>query len=180
MIALWMLWTAGFTLLLTCIGFAMERLVALGARPRRLVWMVTLAASAATPPVLAVARSAAPAPHDGASIVRIETRTVDVGQRVQGDQHTPAVGALTPEPAPAPSGRPILPADSMMLTGWLLASAMLLLHGVVTLATLHRLRTRWPVTQVDGESVLVAPDFGPAVVGVRHPQIVLPTWALCL
>lgn len=39
-------------------------------------------------------------------------------------------------------------------------------------------RARWPIAQMHGTSVCVAPALGPAVVGVFRPTIVLPAWIL--
>jgi hypothetical protein len=53
---------------------------------------------------------------------------------------------------------------------------------VVVLSTsalrLRLARAAWKRRLVDGTPVLVSPDLGPAVVGVRHPEIVLPRWAM--
>jgi len=39
-------------------------------------------------------------------------------------------------------------------------------------------RARWPIAQMHGTSVCVAPALGPAVVGVFRPTVVLPAWIL--
>ncbi|MGH7593563.1 MAG: M56 family metallopeptidase [Gemmatimonadales bacterium] len=43
-----------------------------------------------------------------------------------------------------------------------------------------RARRRWRTVTVDGVTLLVSPHFGPAIVGVWHPQIVIPEWGLAL
>ena len=70
--------------------------------------------------------------------------------------------------------------DSDRIVGsvWLAMSAA---FGLWLLATQRRLRRRlrdYPSRIVDGERVLISSDFGPAVVGIVRPQIVLPEWAL--
>lgn len=70
--------------------------------------------------------------------------------------------------------------DRVLGSAWLAASAILALS---LLATQRRLRRRLRVCAsriVDGEQVLVSSDFGPAVVGLVRPQIVLPEWALAM
>jgi beta-lactamase regulating signal transducer with metallopeptidase domain len=81
--------------------------------------------------------------------------------------------------APAASGRaaPIV-SDRVLGSAWLAASVVFALWLV---ATQRRLRRRLRICSsriVDGERVLVSSDFGPAVVGVVRPQIVLPEWTL--
>ena len=92
-----------------------------------------------------------------------------------------AVVAETEGAAPAASarGEPIV-SDRVLGWAWLAASAVSAL-GLV--ATQRRLRRRLGGCRsriVDGEPVLVSSDFGPAVVGVVRPRIVLPEWALAM
>jgi bla regulator protein blaR1 len=83
--------------------------------------------------------------------------------------------------APAASGRkePIV-SDRMLASAWLAASAVVALWLVASQRRLRRRLRGYPSRIVDGERVLVSPDFGPAVVGVVRPQIVLPEWALAI
>ena len=83
--------------------------------------------------------------------------------------------------APAATRRkePIV-SDRVLGSAWLAASAIFALWLI---ATQRRLRRRLRVCAsriVDGERVLVSSDFGPAVVGVVRPQIVLPEWVLAM
>jgi len=79
---------------------------------------------------------------------------------------------------------PVVPAvpglDQVLLIAWGLASLVLLgalLHGV---GVLQGRRREWRRSEVNGRVVLVAPDLGPAVIGWRRAQVVLPLWALAL
>jgi TonB family protein len=68
----------------------------------------------------------------------------------------------------------------VFVAAWCVASVILLvrlLRGVRRLATQRR---GWLRRIVDGVPVLVAPDIGPAVVGIRRPEVVIPEWALSL
>jgi TonB family protein len=49
---------------------------------------------------------------------------------------------------------------------------------VVAALRLARRRRAWPVETVAGETVLVSPSVGPAVVGFVRPRIVMPRWTL--
>lgn len=68
--------------------------------------------------------------------------------------------------------------DSALTIGWGVGA----LIAVLALAGgLHHLRARarrWDSARVAGEDVLLSADFGPALVGVWSPRIVLPRWAL--
>jgi beta-lactamase regulating signal transducer with metallopeptidase domain/polyisoprenoid-binding protein YceI len=58
-----------------------------------------------------------------------------------------------------------------------LACLALILRDLLRVA---RRRSLWRRTRVDGVVVFLSNDDGPAVVGLRHPAIVLPTWSLAL
>lgn len=63
---------------------------------------------------------------------------------------------------------------------WVGASLVL---GIILLAGIlrvRRLRRNWTAERVDGTDVLVSESLGPAVVGVRRPVIVVPSWVLGL
>src|SRR4030095_1679071 len=61
------------------------------------------------------------------------------------------------------------------------AAALLALAGYGAATwSLARRRRSWREVEVDGQSVLLAPGTGPAVVGALRPQIVVPEWSLDL
>jgi hypothetical protein len=57
---------------------------------------------------------------------------------------------------------------------WLAASLVLLVGLIGGFWRLHRRALRWPRRYLAGREVLVSEDFGPALVGVISPRIVLP------
>jgi len=66
-----------------------------------------------------------------------------------------------------------------VLTGaWAALTTALLAVGLATLRRFRRGRRGWPVLAVAGVPVRVAPAAGPAVVGLLHPEIVVPAWLL--
>lgn len=71
-------------------------------------------------------------------------------------------------------------ASMMLATAWVIVSALLLLRIARGLRELAHRERQWMAREIDGVPVLVAPDLGPAVVGVRRPAIVIPAWALTL
>ena len=73
---------------------------------------------------------------------------------------------------PAASGGPSL--DVLVGLAWIVVSFAALAVGWSALARLRTDASGWHSAVVQGEDVLIAPDFGPAVVGVLRPRIVLP------
>lgn len=67
-----------------------------------------------------------------------------------------------------------------VLLAWMLVSGALLVTLIVTAVRLNAERRQWRAREVANTSVLVSPRFGPAIVGVRRPQIVVPEWVLAL
>ena len=61
---------------------------------------------------------------------------------------------------------------------WLALSAGLLTLFVLVYLRFHRARSRWPLAEVQGTRVRVAPDAGPAVVGLARPEIIVPAWLI--
>ena len=56
--------------------------------------------------------------------------------------------------------------------------ATLLVFGAI-LGLMVRSRRRWPRRSVDGEEVYVSEGFGPALIGVMRPSVVIPEWLFC-
>ena len=174
MIALVMLAACLAAAALAAGAWAAERTARLWRRPTRWVWGAALLAAALAPawslaPRVPArpARAAAPV---APSTVRLPTLVV----RANG-----ALDAMRARLGPR-VGRVLARADRPLALAWALSSAL----ALATLAAAHlRLRRRaraWPRTVVDGIPVRVAPDLGPAVVGVRRTEIVLDEWTLAM
>lgn len=73
---------------------------------------------------------------------------------------------------------PARPSDLAIV--WLLLSSATALWVVVSQRRLGRVSRRWKRDSANGTEFVVSEDFGPAVVGILRPQIVLPVWALSL
>ncbi|MEO8562771.1 MAG: M56 family metallopeptidase [bacterium] len=63
---------------------------------------------------------------------------------------------------------------------WLTASVTMLGFLLVAARRLRRDRSTWRPATIAGTSVLVSERFGPALVGLTRPSIVLPSWVLSL
>ncbi|MEO7190858.1 MAG: M56 family metallopeptidase [Vicinamibacterales bacterium] len=70
--------------------------------------------------------------------------------------------------------------DPLLAVCWAISSAAIGLIYVAGLTALSRRRRGWRLLVVESETVLVAPDLGPAVVGLFPSRIVLPEWVFTL
>jgi hypothetical protein len=62
--------------------------------------------------------------------------------------------------------------------GWAALTALLVAGSLLTLGRFRRGRRGWPLFPIAGIPVRVAPAAGPAVIGLMHPEIVVPAWLL--
>jgi hypothetical protein len=165
MMALWMLYAAVLSALVTLAAWGAEQALRLNGRPARWVWASALAASLMVPATVGVrpplhgGEIAAGSPAGGADGARSEA----LGR----------LTALRPTPSPA-----LERATPYLLGAWALATAGGLVFFGVGLRHLSHRRRRWPRENVRGGTVRISERFGPAVVGVLRPEIVLPRWML--
>src|SRR5436190_1037058 len=61
---------------------------------------------------------------------------------------------------------------------WLAASTLLVLLYAVVFLRFQLMRRRWPIAELQGVRVRLAPDGGPVVVGLSRQEIVVPRWLL--
>ncbi len=173
MLLAWMAYSVLFGVLVSAAALAVERVAATWGRAQRFVWVGALVAAVAAPSTFAsrprtLALGAAREPA-GISTV------VDADVAVPFDARMP-----TRESLASRVSRIIAASDDLMLRVWVLAS----LAGVALIVRatigLRRRRVRWRRVDVDGVSVLVSPNVGPAVVGALAPRVVIPQWSLSL
>lgn len=163
----WMLYAALVGAIVAVGGLALERLAAAMGQPRRIAWLAALKLAVAIP-LTGIWRSPETAPA--------------------------VVEAATPEPAAVAGGTvenlwsviPTLPVPEDVSTGrialfaWGAGSlaSLAVLAGVLVL--IARGRRRWERRNVHGTEVYVSRRFGPALVGVARPEVVIPAWVLDL
>ena len=164
MIAAWMLYCVAIAVLFAVVGEALERALHLARRATRWAWVAALVGSYVVP-VAAWLRPAA----FGALPVPL-ARPVATGPITSRP-----VGGVLPAPTRSFSLGDLDPA---LTWAWGLSAgavALALLGAGLRVATWRR---RWRVTTLDGRTVLVSDNVGPAVIGVWRPQVVLPAWSL--
>ncbi|HEU4618801.1 MAG TPA: M56 family metallopeptidase [Gammaproteobacteria bacterium] len=190
-----MLYAAGVAWLLAAAAFAAERLAAELRRPRRAVWLMSLAASFAVPlgSILTAVPSAASLRAPGAEAAAAEQQTSSAPQAGAAEDGAGSVGRQTSGSLDwASLGRwssrldwkALLmlarfdALDKPLAALWIAASTALLLAYALASFCLLRAAKRWPSTRMDGGPVFVSPRFGPAVLGSLRPRIIVPAWLL--
>jgi hypothetical protein len=68
--------------------------------------------------------------------------------------------------------------DRLLGGAWLIVTVLLTTLASATLRRARRARNAWPILPVAGVPVRVSPEVGPAVLGLRRPEIVIPAWLL--
>jgi TonB family protein len=167
MILSWMLIAIAVTAAASAAALALEGAARALGRPTRAPWVAALAFSTIWPAWL-LARAVLPS--------RAEPATIGTGRLppVLVSAGRDAIGAVTRY---LPTDRRV---SAVLLVVWLLITAALFVRLLMGLYSLRRQQRGWPVREVDGVRVRIAPEMGPAVVGVRRPTIVLPEWMLAL
>jgi len=146
---------------LTAAASAAERLLRLWHREARVAWGTAMALSVALP-AMTVAQSLGWLPRlDGLPIVP--------------DALTAPISTVLPEVA---IGARRSSLDTAIAALWITATFALVARFAIAARSLHKRRRGWRSAVVDGQSLLLSPDAGPAVVGFRRPAVVIPEWVL--
>jgi len=161
-IAAWMLFSIVTGGALTLAALAADRVAFLSRRPRRFIWLASLVATTFWPVIALTSRARAP---------RGEFPMTELTATLAGQAHRLGLVEIT-----APGMDIASRWDSALLIGWGLLSALLGARIGIAIWRLRRLRTSWRLGQIDGMTVQLASDAGPAVVGLRPMRVVLPEW----
>ncbi len=165
MIASWMLYTLLVGGLVSVAALAAERALLLLRIPVRAVWATALSLSLLVPCLAHFLPRRVPIPP---AIERAMLKTADLAS-------PPKVLTWPYKAAPAEAPFPL---GRVLLIGWAAASIGLAQLILYSMAVLYGRRREWRRETIEGVEVLVAPDFGPAVVGWRRLEIVLPAWSM--
>ena len=159
MIASFMAYALLVGALLALAGDALDRAAAAQRWPRRFVWAAVVAAAIIWPAASALRHlwPSLPAPPIPLPLAVQPIRVLPAGD-----------GALAAA------------VDRTLVVLWGIASAALLLRLAAGVVALRRARRGWAIGDVDGTAVRLSTDVGPAVVGLRSMDVVLPEWVLSL
>jgi TonB family protein len=159
MIASWMAFAALVSAVLTIGGVALEPLAHARGWPRRAVWLTVLVGSVAWPALSALKHL-------------LPTRAPVLPF---------AITVLPAQVVVASSGpdRALLINRGLMVF-WVIASLVLLARLGRGMWRLRHTRAAWRRGEIDGTAVRLSPNVGPAVVGLRSMEVVLPEWIVSL
>lgn len=178
--AIWMIYAAAVAALIAAGGLALEKLCERLGWPRRFAWMGALTLAVVVPltagpgqeglptragddvEIGAAAAAALDGSSSGAAVARQASGDGGVDVRTDSAGTFSALVSLAP------------------LLAWALASLL----GFTVLATVlfvsFRARRRWERRRIGDEQVYVSRRFGPALVGIARPVIVVPRWVVRL
>ena len=164
----WMAYAAAVAGLVAGGGLALERICEALRRPRRFAWLAALTLA------LIVPVTATP-PPTGDTIGPVAGMVPTPGAEVAGTASQPA-----PDRAPMDAAAATSPTrtdrGAALLWGVASLSMLTMLTWVILLSA--RARRGWKRQRIDGEEVYVSRDFGPGLVGVLRPVVVIPRWVL--
>lgn len=154
----WMLYTAVVGLCSVVAAWAADSLLRMSRRPSRFVW-IGAAVLACVLPASAPFRASlgtrlAGEPIDASALLLMQTSIRSVERHVPPSAPWFAIGL------------------------WALATMLVAGSFAVAYARLRRLRRSWPVVDLHGQRVRLAPTLGPIVIGVVRPEIIVPRWVL--
>jgi TonB family protein len=159
MIASWMLYALVISALVSVAALAAERVLSARGWPTRFVWVAALVLSIGWPlaPMIARMLPAPPRP------VRVLPFTI-------------VVDAST---APIPVDYTGM-IDNALVGLWIALSALLAIRLLYGVSAVERSRGAWKRGRVNGVRVKLSDNVGPAVVGLRSMEVVLPEWIMTL
>ena len=164
MISSWMLFALALSVLLTIAGFAAERVAKAFGRATRVVWVGTIALSVLWPLAPLIARLLPMPPKP----VRVLPFTIVVA----------APSSLSADEAAALARALLI--DRVLLALWIALSVVLIARLVRSWIALRASQRAWRRGRVNGVRVKVSDNVGPAVVGLRTMDVVVPEWIFAL
>jgi hypothetical protein len=162
MIAVWMMFAVLTGGAFTIAAIASDRIAALSRKPHRFIWLAAMVVTTCWPGI--AIGLAHVSPHSG-----LPTSEPAL---------TPGIQRLAAMTISVPAWDVSRRWTLAILVGWTMVSVALLARIALAVRYIRRRRAGWRTMQIDGVSVHVANDAGPAVVGLRRMQVVLPEWAV--
>ena len=167
----WMAYAAVVAGLLAAGGLALERICEALGWPRRLAWLAVLTLAVAIPLTARPPETVAGGGNAGEPMATVveQVSLPEAGTPTARERSGAGDGDTNPAPA-----------DRAALFVWSLATlaTLALLGSVVILSSWAR--RRWKRRWIGGEEVYVSREFGPALVGLARPAVVIPRWVLKL
>ncbi len=145
-------------------------------RSERGVWLVALGLALTLPFALLIKTVGGASSESSGVIAEVGVPALSSGTLPEtGVLGLPSVVTLSVEPSGLGLGL-----DQVVVLAWLLASVFLTLRWAVAAYRLARVGSSWRTANVDGVSVWLTADLGPAVSGVLRTRILVPPWLASL
>jgi len=152
----WFVYAVQVGVCLAALAWAMDAVARLLRQPTRFIWLGAVMFSTSLAVRAAIVSPEAPA-------------TVQTG--------IPAFDILQTSVITAQQRVPAVPGQ--YIAGlWVLATLLVGLSFAAAHWRLRRSSRSWPATDLQGHRVRIAPSTGPLVLGLFHPEIVVPRWVL--
>jgi bla regulator protein blaR1 len=166
----WMLYVLVITLLLGGAALAAECAARRRRTPTRWFWAAAIVCSLIVPTLISSVSIQTPPARDTPTAARTvtalrELTSIEVVPLNWVHEHTRNYVSTRAE-------------NHVLGRIWLVASAALLAALALNGAYVSRRKKRWQAGLIGGIGVYIAPDVGPAVVGLIRPRIVIPEWLL--
>lgn len=165
----WMVYAVLVTLALSAAALLAERAAKVRGAATRWLWVASLIGSLVLPTVIACASIRLPdslqSGNAPTSIVLRDTTSIRMPSMLLDLQDVQPYAMSTS-------------IDALARTLWAVSSVLVAFMLAVGCALLQRRKRGWREEDLCSERVLVAPDIGPAVVGLMRPRIVVPAWLL--
>jgi hypothetical protein len=165
----WMVYVVLVTALLAAAALAAETAAQIRGAATRWPWIAGIVASLVLPAVISSAS------------IQIPRLSIGAGLLAAPPFPLRALTAAVLRPSAwldasmGPIGR-IAGLETVLLFAWATVSAVIFAAILINSALVHRRKRAWDRQVIAGTPVFVSEDVGPAVVGLLHPQIVVPRW----
>ena len=183
MIASWMLYALLVSALVATAAWVLEEVCRLIHAPVRWVWLGALLAMLGMV-ALAPLRTAAPDQLTSIPAAVLAPSTTGTSVTAPQDWLSSVLGTVSAgtDALAQPLRAAVLIDEgaigNVLAIGWIVLSLTFLCLAAATLLRSRRARRKWPVREIAGTPVRVAQTTGPAVLGLRRPEVVIPEWLL--
>jgi hypothetical protein len=166
-----MLYVIVVSLLLSVAAFVAERGARISRKSSRWIWACTIIASLLIPSVIASVTIQLPSLSTPTATPASAQRSIQLREMTSN--------YLSPAMWVAPYASKSIAwknSDQSVKRAWWVMSGVMLIALALSGIHLFWRKRRWAMTSIMGTRVYVAPDVGPAVVGLMRSRIVIPSW----
>jgi beta-lactamase regulating signal transducer with metallopeptidase domain len=164
MIASWMVFSVVTGCAFTIAAVAADRLASIGRQARRFIWLTAMVVTTCWPGIM-LARTALFPARDSSAAALLP---------VSGAHRLSTIIVSAPMWDVSPYWSVLIVLAWGVLTTWLAA------RFVFAIRHIRRSQATWRSLNIDGLSVRIANDAGPAVIGLWAMDVVLPEWVLAM